>query len=141
LSRIKAIDVHAHFLPAPYIAALQSAGVTTVDNGLPIPHWDADRAIEAMNEADIGCAMLSVSSPFVHFVNQAQAPELCRAINNAAAEIVAKRQYSCTQQRLGMTREATADFDHPHVPVESPVRRCVLYACSVRSNAQAPNEG
>jgi 6-methylsalicylate decarboxylase len=89
LSTIKSLDVHAHFLPAPYLEALRSAGVTTVDNGLPIPHWDADQAIEAMNEGDIGCAMLSVSSPFLHFVEQAQTPALCRTINDSAAEIVA----------------------------------------------------
>jgi predicted TIM-barrel fold metal-dependent hydrolase len=89
LSSIKALDVHAHFLPAPYIAALHLAGVTAVDNGLPIPHWDVGQAIEAMDRGDIGCAMLSISSPFVHFVDQGQTVSLCMAINDAAAEVVA----------------------------------------------------
>jgi hypothetical protein len=90
LSSVKAFDVHAHFLPAPYRAALQSAGVTTVDNGLSIPHWDADQAMKAMDKGDIGCAMLSVSSPFVHFVEQPQTVSLCRTTNDSAAEIVAE---------------------------------------------------
>jgi hypothetical protein len=30
-------------------------------------------------------------------------------------------------QRLGMTRDAAEDFDHPAVPVGHPVRRHVLY--------------
>jgi ribosomal-protein-alanine N-acetyltransferase len=30
-------------------------------------------------------------------------------------------------RRLGMTRDPDADFDHPNVPVGSPLRRHVLY--------------
>ena len=84
----KALDVHAHFLPTPYLEALGSAGVTTVDNGIPVPGWEVGQAIEVMDQAGIGCGMLSVSSPFLHFLDQAETPALCRTINDSAAEIV-----------------------------------------------------
>lgn len=73
LSVVKSFDVHAHFLPAPYIEALQSSGMTTVDNRDFVPRWNADQAIEAMDEGGrLGRAMLSISSTFLHFVEQKQ---------------------------------------------------------------------
>jgi hypothetical protein len=30
-------------------------------------------------------------------------------------------------ERLGMIRDPAEDFDHPNLPVDSPVRRHVLY--------------
>jgi 6-methylsalicylate decarboxylase len=88
MSHDEALDVHAHFLPTPYLEALRSAGVTTVDNGIPVPGWEVGQAIEVMDQAGIGCGMLSVSSPFLHFLDQAETPALCRTINDSAAEIV-----------------------------------------------------
>jgi 6-methylsalicylate decarboxylase len=84
----RAFDVHAHFLPRPYREALRSAGVATVDNGIPVPEWNVDEALEVMDQAGIDCGMLSVSSPFLHFLDQAETPALCREINDAAVEIV-----------------------------------------------------
>jgi hypothetical protein len=40
-----------------------------------------------MDEVGIGVALLSISSPHVSFLDQAKAVTLCRAVNDAAAEL------------------------------------------------------
>ena len=49
ISHDEALDVHAHFLPTPYLEALRSAGVTTVDNGIPVPGWEVGQAIGTLH--------------------------------------------------------------------------------------------
>ena len=80
------IDVHAHFLPPVYRDALLSRGFKTVDGGMPVPDWSEDRALAMMDDVGITGAMLSVSSPHINFVTQADALTLCRAVNDFAAE-------------------------------------------------------
>lgn len=84
----RTLDVHAHFLPPPYREALRSAGLETLDGGMPVPDWSADGALALMDDVGIAGAMLSVSSPHVRFADPASAPALCRAINDHAAELV-----------------------------------------------------
>ena len=83
----RTIDVHAHFLPPVYREALKDAGLSTLDGGMPVPDWSPERALEIMDEIGIAGAVLSVSSPHVSFAEPAKAAALCRAINDAAAEI------------------------------------------------------
>jgi predicted TIM-barrel fold metal-dependent hydrolase len=45
--------VHAHFLPPVYREALRDAGLKTLDGGMPIPEWTAERALAVMNEVGI----------------------------------------------------------------------------------------
>ena len=40
---------------------------------------------------------------------------------------VANTRSRAVMERLGMTRDPAEDFDHPNLPVDSPVRRHVLY--------------
>ena len=84
---LRTIDVHAHFLPPVYREALRDAGLKTLDGGMPIPEWTAERALAVMNEVGIAAAVLSVSSPHVSFVEPARAAALCRSINDHAAEL------------------------------------------------------
>jgi RimJ/RimL family protein N-acetyltransferase len=44
-------------------------------------------------------------------------------------------------ERLGMLRDASADFDHPRVPADSPLRPHVLYRLRLRPRAQAGSGG
>lgn len=83
----KTLDVHAHFLPPVYQEALKSAGLRSVDGGMPVPEWSPERALAVMDQAGIAGALLSVSSPHIGFVDKAQAPKLARAINDYAAEL------------------------------------------------------
>lgn len=83
----RTIDVHAHFLPPAYRQALADAGLKTLDGGMPVPDWSPERALGIMDEVGIGVAVLSVSSPHVSFLDRTQAVTLCRAVNDAAAEM------------------------------------------------------
>ena len=86
----RTIDVHAHFLPPVYLGALRDAGLKTLDGGIPVPEWSEARALAIMDEVGIDGAVLSVSSPHVSFADPAEAPALCRAINDEAAAIRAR---------------------------------------------------
>lgn len=61
-----AVDVHAHFVPAAYRAALLAAGMETPD-GSPIPPWSVSAHLERLDELQLGTAMLSLSSPGLDF--------------------------------------------------------------------------
>lgn len=86
------IDVHAHFLPAAYEAALKRAGVDRLD-GMPtgIPAWSVGEALRLMDNVGIGRSVLSISSPGVDLGRGAAAAcDLSRRVNDAAAAIVAE---------------------------------------------------
>ena len=83
------IDVHQHFLPDFYIAALAKAGLKTVDGGMPIPAWSAQAAIEMMDRQQIETGMISLSSPSAHFLEPARRAGLVRQVNEAGAALVA----------------------------------------------------
>lgn len=83
------IDVHQHFLPPSYGAALTAQGVTS--GGWPMPSWSAEGAVEAMDEAGIATGILSISAPGTHIGDNAQARELSRASNEFGAELVKDR--------------------------------------------------
>ena len=87
MSKPRTVDVHAHFLPPVYRQALRDAGLGTVDGGMPVPDWTAERALAVMDEVGIAVALLSVSSPHVSFADPAEAIALCRSINDYAADM------------------------------------------------------
>ena len=84
------IDVHAHFTTESYIAQAKAAGHRHAD-GMPEefwPEWTAARQLDLMDAAGIARAMLSMSSPGVHFGNDRAARSLAREVNESAAEII-----------------------------------------------------
>lgn len=83
------IDVHQHFLPDFYVEALAKAGLTTVDGGMPVPAWSADAALQMMDRQQIETAMISLSSPSIHFLPPAGRASLARQVNLAGAALVA----------------------------------------------------
>ncbi len=83
----KFIDVHAHYLPDFYVAAMRQAGLNDVD-GMPIPVWSVGQAIEMMNTNGIAAQILSVSSPGITFANGEDARQLARKLNDFAAGIL-----------------------------------------------------
>src|SRR5882757_629940 len=84
------IDVHAHFLPPFYREALIAAGHEHPDGGAAIPAWDEQRALDTMDSLGIDTAVLSISSPGVHFGDDRAAAELARRVNDEAARLVAE---------------------------------------------------
>ena len=83
------IDVHAHFLPEVYAAALTQAGLRTVDGGMPVPAWSAEAAIEVMDRQQIDTAIISLSSPSTHFLAPKDRVGLVQEVNDAGAALMA----------------------------------------------------
>jgi predicted TIM-barrel fold metal-dependent hydrolase len=83
---VSAIDVHVHYLPEIY--KQQTLKLRT--DGTNFPNWDVDSHLAVMDRMNIATAMLSISSPHVHFSDDPNGRTLARAVNESAAEIVAK---------------------------------------------------
>lgn len=77
------IDVHAHFLPDVYANALAKHGLTLLDGGMPIPQWNTALALSTMDKLEIETAIISLSSPSIHFVPAKEKEDLCRQVNLA----------------------------------------------------------
>ena len=76
------IDVHAHFVPSFYRQALLEAGQDHPDGIKAIPEWSEQAALTLMDRLGIQTAMLSISSPGVHFGDPAAATDLAHRANN-----------------------------------------------------------
>jgi len=82
------IDVHQHVLPPAYVEALNASGISTA-GGIALPAWSTETALEMMDRQGIATAILSVSSPGVHFGDDAAARALARLCNEYSARLAA----------------------------------------------------
>lgn len=83
------IDVHSHFLPPFYRAALSSNGHSHPDGMPAIPPWSKEAHLEMMATANIRKSILSISSPGTH-LSSSNAPltrTLTRECNAYAARL------------------------------------------------------
>ncbi len=80
------IDLHAHFLPPDYRAALLSHGHLTI-GGYPTPQWSPEATLDFMGRYGIAAQVLSVSDPGVDFLPPAEAIEMARYCNTYAADL------------------------------------------------------
>jgi len=78
------IDLHGHFLPPDYRAALLEHGHFTLV-GLPTPDWSPEQAIAFMDYYGIQAQVLSVSDPGVSFLSGKEARDMARYCNTYAA--------------------------------------------------------
>ena len=85
------IDVHAHFVTDEYVAAAVAAGHVLPDGMPRWPTWSAEAHLALMDSQGIGRSMLSVSSPGVHFGDDAAARVLARRVNEQGAEVARAR--------------------------------------------------
>ena len=85
------IDVHAHYLPQDYRQAALAAGHTHPDGMPSLPEWNEPEALALMDALSIRTAMLSISSPGVHFGDDAAARALARSVNQQGIELVRSR--------------------------------------------------
>ncbi|HEY1503512.1 MAG TPA: amidohydrolase family protein [Stellaceae bacterium] len=87
------IDVHHHFVPQIYKEALIALGSACPAPGyqLPIANWTVERSIDQMDEAGIAVAITSVTTPGIHFGDDAAAQKLARQCNDAGAKLVQAR--------------------------------------------------
>jgi 6-methylsalicylate decarboxylase len=82
------IDVHFHYLSPEYRAQMIDA-VGGRPDGFAAPNWSAEATLAMMDRVGIATGMLSVSSPGVHFGNDAKARLLARSVNEFAARTIA----------------------------------------------------
>lgn len=82
------LDVHAHFLPSEYREAAIAAGHARPDGFPFLPDWDADEHVAMMDRVGIERSYLSISSPGVHFGDDAAAMMLARSVNDAGRRAV-----------------------------------------------------
>ena len=79
------IDVHSHIITPEFVSALDSEG-RLLDEGFPIPKWDAEAQLKWMDEAGISTSILTLAAP------QPASAKVIRATNEAAARL--KREHS-----------------------------------------------
>ena len=82
------IDVHAHYVPASYRAALLDNGHGQPDGFPQIPDWSAEEHVAAMDRLGIAASLLSISSPGVHLADEPAARDLAREVNEAGRRAV-----------------------------------------------------
>jgi 6-methylsalicylate decarboxylase len=82
------IDLHHHVIPEFYWEASNEGG--NAAGGITPPRWSLDAAIAYLDEARIDVAVPSISTPGVHFGDDAAARTLARRVNEYLADL--KRQ-------------------------------------------------
>lgn len=88
---VERIDVHAHFVPDFYAKALIEAGKGKPDGMPAIPSWNENAALNLMDNLGVRTAMLSISTPGIHFGDDAKARRLARQVNDEASRL--KKKY------------------------------------------------
>ena len=83
----KLFDVHLHFVPDVYRDAAVGAGWATPDGMKGIPPWTERGMLTMMDELGIAKGMLSISSPGIHFGDDAAARVLARKVNLEGAAL------------------------------------------------------
>ena len=78
------IDVHHHFAPPAYCAALEK----TRPVFYVMKDWTTERSLDDMDKAGIKTSMLSITTPGTWFGDAAQARQLARIANDYAAGLV-----------------------------------------------------
>ncbi|MGW2613595.1 amidohydrolase family protein [Streptomyces sp. NPDC001500] len=81
------IDVHAHLLPDFYVQQATAAGHAHPDGMAGWPTWSVQAHLDLMDRNGIDTAMLSISSPGVHFGDDKAARLLARRVNEYTAEL------------------------------------------------------
>lgn len=83
------IDVHAHFVTPGYLDAARAAGLDHPDGMPHYPTWSVAEHLKLMDAIGVERAVLSISSPGVHFGDDAAAHDLSRQVNDFAAQTCA----------------------------------------------------
>jgi predicted TIM-barrel fold metal-dependent hydrolase len=89
-SSVRKIDVHAHYLPDGYADAMRKGGITNPDGMPGYPKWSPELALETYEKLGIATGILSISSPGVHYGDDAAARGIARMANEAGAELAVK---------------------------------------------------
>jgi aminocarboxymuconate-semialdehyde decarboxylase len=83
------VDLHHHVIPDFYWDASNEGG--NAAGGINPPRWSLDGAIAYLDEARIDTAVASISTPGVHFGDDAAARDLAREVNEYLAGLKGDR--------------------------------------------------
>lgn len=83
------IDVHSHNVLDSYTSFI-SRNNALLEEGFPIPSWDAEAHIRMMDEAGIACSVLTMPAPQPYYGNAAESRAIVRQYNEETARIKAK---------------------------------------------------
>ncbi len=82
------IDIHCHMIPDSYLEAIKAHGME-LDEGFPIPEWEAEGHLKFMDEAGIRTAVVTMPAPQPYFGDGAESATVCRKFNEEAAALKA----------------------------------------------------
>ena len=77
---MKKIDLHTHYLPEGYVAALKK-NIAGDPDGWPTPDWQPQTTLDFMKANDIQYSVLSLSSPHINFGDKAETLRLTDEAN------------------------------------------------------------
>lgn len=83
------IDLHSHAITQGYLEFIKANGAE-MDEGFPIPSWDAERHLAFMDKAGITTAVLSMPAPQPYFGDAKAAAAVCRRYNEECATLKAR---------------------------------------------------
>ncbi len=83
------VNLHHHVIPDFYWEATNEDG--NAAGGITPPHWSLQGAIAYLDEARIDIALPSISTPGVHFGDDAAARTLARRVNEYLADLKRRR--------------------------------------------------
>jgi predicted TIM-barrel fold metal-dependent hydrolase len=84
------IDVHLHILPQFYMDAVSGAGISR-SGKKAYPDWSEDLSLHLMDQCAIKTGITSISTPHVHFGDDAKARDLARRCNEFAIDMQRRR--------------------------------------------------
>ena len=80
------IDVHTHYLPTAYTAALKQH-IAGDPDGWPTPAWTPAITLKFMRKNEISYSLLSLSSPHFNFGDRAETINIARSANSDGANL------------------------------------------------------
>ena len=83
------IDLHCHNILPFYTEALEKHDAE-LDEGFPLPAWEADAHLKFMEEAGIGCSILTMPAPQPYWGDSKECRQVIRRYNEYCAELKAK---------------------------------------------------
>ena len=83
------IDLHSHAITKGYLDYIKANGAE-MDEGFPIPVWDAEQHIAFMDKAGIQTAVLTMPAPQPWFGDVEASAAVCRSYNEECAALKAR---------------------------------------------------
>ena len=81
-------DIHSHMITGSYLEAVKAHGME-MDEGFPIPAWNAAEHLKFMDEAGIRTSVLTMPAPQPYFGDGKESAAICRQYNEDAAAMKA----------------------------------------------------